>query len=482
MTERSGPDSETFRQAGHRAVDWIADYLGGSELYPVLSRNLPGDLRRRLPEAPPEMGEPLDTLLDDFEALILPGITHWNHPGFMAYFANTGSAPGILAEMLTAALNVNGMLWRTSPAATELEQVALDWLRQMLGLPEGMQGVITDTASMSSLLALTAAREAAELGVREDGMAGRSNLPRMVVYTSEQAHSSIEKAAIVLGFGQAGVRKIGVDERFRMRPDLLRTAIEEDRAKGLLPLALSATAGTTSTTSIDPLVDLGRICREEGLFFHVDAAYGGAAAVAPEYRWVLEGAGSADSLVVNPHKWLLTPMDCSAFYVKNPELLKRAFSLVPEYLRTAQDGDAAVENYMDWGVQLGRRFRGLKLWFVLRAYGREGLAEVIREHCRLAGLLAAWIDGTEDWERLAPVPLSTVCFRHLPDRLDSEEASLAVHNSELLDRLNAEGRFFLSHTVLDGRYSLRVAIGNLGTRERHLDQLWADLRRLAAGN
>ena len=475
-------DAEAFREQGHRVIDWIARYLSDVEQRPVLSRAQPGDLRAQLPPAAPDSGEPMDAILADLDRLIMPGITHWNHPGFFAYFAISGSPPGILAEAITAALNVNGMLWKTSPAATELEQVTLDWLRQLLGLPAEFRGVITDTASMSSFLALAAAREAAGLDIRELGLAGRAELPTLTVYASEQAHSSIEKAVIALGLGQRNLRKVAVDAEFRLRPDALAAMIAADRAAGARPLAVCATTGTTSTSSIDPVPAIAEICAAEGLWLHVDGAYGGAAAVAPELRWVLAGAERADSIVVNPHKWLLTPIDCSAFYVRDPALLKRAFSLVPDYLRTAEGDAAQVENYMDWGLQLGRRFRALKLWFVLRSYGQAGLAEQVRGHCRLAREVAAWIDAAEGWERLAPVPLSTVCFRHRPaegaDPLD--EAALSAHNAAILEAVNASGEAFLSHTVLDGRYSLRLAIGNQATRERHLARAWALLQAAAA--
>ncbi len=464
-------DMEAFRRQGHRVVDWIADYLAEVDRRPVLSRQRPGELLSALPEAPPDRPEPMDRILADFEGQILPGITHWNHPAFMAYFAISGSPPGILAEALCAALNVNGMLWKTSPAATELEQRSLDWLRQLLGLPAGLEGVITDTASMSSFLALAAAREAAGLDIRRRGMAGRADLPTLRVYSSEQAHSSIDKAVMALGIGQANLRKIPVDDGYRMRPRALARAIEEDLAAGHRPLAVCATVGTTSTTSVDPVSEIARVCRDADLWLHVDGAYGLAAAILPEKRWLVEGLEAADSLVVNPHKWLLTPIDCSAFYLRRPELLRAAFSLVPDYLRTAEGDAEAVRDYMDWGLQLGRRFRALKLWFVLRAYGREGLIDHVRHHCALAEGLAARIDESADWERLAPVPLSTVCFRHRPEGLD-DEAALMARNQALLEAVNASGRAYLSHTMLDGRYALRVAIGNMATRAEHVDRAW----------
>jgi len=477
MSPEGTADAAAFRAQLRRAADWAADYLEGSAAYPVASRSRPGDLAAALPAAAPETGEALSVILDDVDRLILPGITHWNHPGFLAYFANTGSPPGVVAELLTAALNVNGMLWRTSPSATELEEVSLDWLRQMLGLAAHWRGVITDTASMSSLLALAAARHAAVPDLRRRGLAGRADLAPLVVYASDQAHSSIDKACLMLGLGLDQLRKVPVDDAFRMRPEDLAAAIAADRAAGRQPMAVVATVGTTSSTSIDPVPAIAAIARDEGLWLHVDAAYGGAAAVDPERRAVLDGVDQADSLVVNPHKWLLVPMDCSALYLRDPERLKAAFSLIPEYLRTPEA--EPVTNYMDWGLQLGRRFRALKLWMVLRAYGREGLAAVIREHCRLATLLAAWIDAAPDWERLAPVPFSTVAFRHRPAALAGDETALEAHNAAILARVNETGEVFLSHTKLGPRYALRVAIGNAGTTEQTIARCWELLR--AAG-
>jgi aromatic-L-amino-acid decarboxylase len=463
-----GLDPEQFRAYGKQVIDWIADYLADADRYPVLSPVKPGDVKRQLPATPPAAPEAMDAILADFQRVILPGITHWNHPGFFAYFAITGSAPGILGELLTAALNVNGMLWRTSPAATELEEVVLDWLRQMIGLPPQFEGVITDTASVSTLIAVAAAREALDRGVREEGLAGRPDLPRLRMYCSEQAHSSVEKAGLVLGLGRSGVRKIPIDAEFRLRPDALASAIAEDRAAGQLPFCVVATVGTTSTTSIDPTPAIADICARERLWLHVDGAYGGIAAIAPELRHALAGCERADSIVVNPHKWLFTPIDCSAFYTRRADTLKRAFSLVPEYLRTAE---GEVKNYMDYGVQLGRRFRALKLWFVIRSYGVDGLIAHIREHCRLAREFAAWIDADARFERLAPAPFSTVCFRYRPAGM-SDETELERLNAALLDAVNASGQAFLSHTKLDGRYALRLAIGNAATRAQHVERAW----------
>jgi len=468
-------EPEEFRRYGHEVVDWIADYLADPAKHPVLSRVQPGDIARRLPALPPATSEPMSRILEDFEKIILPGITHWNHPGFMAYFSITGSAPGILGEMLSAALNVNGMLWRTSPAATELEEVVLDWLRTMLGLPDSFKGVITDTASVSSLVAIAAAREHLHRNIRERGMSGRSDLLPLRLYCSEHAHSSIEKGAITLGIGQEGVRKIASDESFRMRADLLAAAIAEDRKRGFLPFCVVATVGTTSTTSIDPVPAIAEICRRENLWLHVDGAYGGVSGLVPELRHHLDGCAESHSLVVNPHKWLFTPIDCSVLYTRRTDILRQAFSLVPEYLKTA---DTNVTNYMDWGVQLGRRFRSLKLWFVIRSFGVDGLASNIREHCRLADLFASWVKADPAYELLAPVPLSVVCFRFHPAGV-SDEQELERLNSRILDTVNASGKVFLSHTKLNGRYTLRVAIGNLATTEEHVRIAWEQIRSAA---
>lgn len=483
---------EEFRRAGTRIIDWIAGYLSQPEDYPVLAQVAPNDVRSVLPNSAPRSGEPIDIILDDFERIIVPGNTHWNHPGFFAYFSITGSAPGILGELLSAALNVNGMLWQTSPSATELEEVTVDWLRQLMGLPEGFEGVIMDTASVATLCAIAAARHAlSDLAIREKGMAGRTDLPRLCLYTSEQAHSSVEKAAIVLGLGKQGVRKIPTDERYRMDVAGLEAAIAGDRAAGHRPFCVVATVGTTSTTSIDPVPAIAEVCRREDLWLHVDAAYAGSAAVIPEYRHVLDGCGSAQSLVVNPHKWLFTPIDCSVFYTREPDTLIGAFSLVPEYLRTGVDSE--VRNYMDWGVSLGRRFRALKLWMVLRTFGSEGIAERLREHIRLAQLFAGWVDEHPDFERLAPTPLSVVCFRARPSGLAPEagggaerpDAALNRFNEALLQRLNAGGEIYLSHTDLEGRYTLRLAVGNLRTTEKHVARAWeliqTESAALAAG-
>jgi aromatic-L-amino-acid decarboxylase len=467
---------EALLRHGEVVLKWIAGYLDHPERYPVLSRAKPGDIRRALPPSPPTRAESLDDIQRDFEQTILPGITHWNHPAFFGYFATSSSVPGILSEALIGALDVKAMLWKTSPAATELEQVAMDWLRQMIGLDAGWFGMTTDTASMSSMLALAAAREAKpELEIRERGMAGRTDLPRLRVYASSHAHSSIDKAALALGLGLENVVKIESDDEFRMRPARLAAAIETDRARGYLPIACVATVGTTSTSSIDPVPEIAHIARDNGLWLHVDAAYAGSAAIVPELRYVLDGVAQADSLVMNPHKWLFTPFDCSAFWVRRPDVLKRAFSLVPEYLVTREQDE--VVNYMDYGVQLGRRFRGLKLWMVIRAFGVEGLQARIRYHCELARTFAAWIESAPDWELLAPVPFALVCFRYAP--AGTSEAERNAINERLMQSVNETGDVFLSHTKLGDRYTLRLSIGNIHTTEQHVALAWERLRQKA---
>jgi aromatic-L-amino-acid decarboxylase len=468
---------DEFRRQARRVIQWIGDYLEHPERFPVVPRVVPGEIAGSIPTEPPVEAESLDVVLDDFERLIVPGVTHWNHPGFFAYFAISASAPGILAEMLISALIVNAMLWKTSPAATELELRTLDWLRQLLGLGSDWFGLINDTASISTLLALAAAREAKpELAIRERGMAGRADLPRLRVYTSAHAHSSVDKAAITLGFGHENVVHIDTDDSFRLRVDALEDAVRADRALGYLPLATVATVGTTSTTSIDPVPAIAAVCAREGMWLHVDGSYGGVAAVVPEMRHVLAGVELADSLVVNPHKWLFTPIDLSAMFTRRPDVLKRAFSLVPEYLVTREQSD--VVNLMDYGVQLGRRFRALKLWMVIRAFGADGLAARLREQMAMARELAGWIDDDPEWERVAPVPFSLVCFRYAPAGVSEPERDAL--NTAILERVNRSGKAYLSHTKLDGRYVLRLAIGNMRTERRHVNDAWRLLKEAAA--
>jgi aromatic-L-amino-acid decarboxylase len=471
-------DPADVRRHGHQLVDWIAEYLEHPEKYPVLSRVKPGDIARAVPPHAPVEGEPFEAIMADFERVLVPGLTHWNHPGFFGYFAITGSAPGVLAEFLAAALNQQAMLWRTSPAATELEAAVLGWLRQLIGLPDAFEGVIYDTASIATLHALVAAREAGVAGVRARGLAGRPDVPHLRVYGSEQAHSSVDKAVMAIGLGHDSLRKIPVDREYRMRPELLSEAIAQDRSAGFLPLAVVATVGTTSTTSVDPVAAIAEICRHERLWLHVDAAYAGAAAMLPSHAHILDGAALADSFIVNPHKWLGTPFDLSAFYCRRMDVVRAAFSLTPDYLKTKEAGQ--VNNLMDTGVQLGRRFRALKLWMVLRSFGTRAIGERLSEHIRLAQTFSQWIDADPDFERLAPVPLSVVCFRWRPAGRSLTDEGLDAANERLVDLVNDSGEVFLSHTRLGGRVALRMAIGHWDTRERHVRRAWELLRTCAA--
>jgi len=469
--------AEEFRRHGHALIDWIGDYLTNIEARPVLAQVRPRELIEKLPAAPPATGEPMDEILADVDRLIVPALTHWNHPSFFAYFATSTSAPGIFGELLSAAFDVKALLWRTAPAAAELEEVALSWLRQMLGLPTEFAGVIYDTASVSSLHAIAAAREHLNLDIRAQGLSGRADLPLLRVYASEQSHSSIDKAVIALGLGQRSLRKIPADADFRMDADALARAVAEDRRDGMLPFCVVATVGTTSTTSIDPVARIADICEQHDLWLHVDAAYAGSAGIVPELRpLVLDGCERADSLTLNPHKWLFTPFDLSVLYCRRIEVLHRAFSLVPEYLRTPAAETEGVRNGADYGVQLGRRFRSLKLWMILRYFGHDGLAARIREHCRLARLFASWVADSPDWELLAPVPLSVVCFRARPtlegETGDARDARLDALNERLLHAANSTGSLFISHTRLHDRFTLRLAVGNIRTTEEHVRRAW----------
>ncbi len=467
-----------FMTYAGQALDWIGRYLENMEAYPVLAPTKPGAIKQQLPDAPPVTAEPLEQILADFEKIIVPGMTHWNHPRFFAYFSITGSAPGIIGEMLASALNVNAMLWKTSPAATELEVVVLDWLRQLLGLPPAFEGVINDTASVSSLCAMAAAREAAGLKIRELGLAGRTDLPPLAFYTSTEAHSSIEKAAIVLGIGQNGLRKIPTDSHFQMDVQALARAIETDLAQGIKPLGVIATIGTTSTTSVDPIQPIADLCAQYGLWLHVDAAYGGAAALLPEQQAHFVGWERADSIVMNPHKWLFTPIDCSVLFCRRPEVLRQAFSLTPEYLRTTEADQ--VKNLMDYGVALGRRFRALKLWFVIRTLGQAGLQQAIRNHIDFAQRLKARFAADPNFEMLAPTPFSTLVFRLAPPQLkNASDEDLNALNNKLLDQINQTGKVFLSHTKLRGKFALRLAIGNLKTTWADCELAWEIIQQTA---
>ncbi len=456
-------EKKSFKKFGYQFVDWIADYMTDIEKYPVMSQVRPGEIKRKLPIDPPKQGEPMESLFEDFKKIILPGMTHWQHPSWFAYFPANNSPPSILGELLTAGLAAQCMVWQTSPAAAELEEVVLEWLRKMLGLPKEMAGVIQDTASTATLCAFLSAREKAtnfesnQKGLRKP----------LVVYASEEAHSSIEKGAKIAGFGKENLRYIATDKACTLIPEELEKMVLLDEKKGMIPCCAVATLGTTSSTAIDPLAPIGRICQQHRLWLHVDAAFAGAAAILPEKRWMLEGAEYIDSFVFNPHKWMFTNFDCSAYFVKNPEMLIRTFEIHPEYLKTGIDKE--VKNFRDWGIQLGRRFRALKLWFVIRYYGVEGLQKMIRDHIRLAEIFKEWVAKDENFEIMAPVDLSLICFRLNDGR---EEKALDHLNKRLLDYLNASGKLFLTHTILKGKFVLRFAIGQRTTEEKHIQQAW----------
>ncbi len=467
--------ADEFKKHGYELIDWIAEYFTNIEKYPVMPNIKPGDIKNKLPQNPPKTSNCFDKIFSDVDHIIMPGVTHWNHPSFMAYFNSTSSGPGILAELLSAALNTNGMLWKTSPSTNELEKVTVDWMRQMLGLPESFWGIIFDTASVSSMHAIAAAREEVkEYNFRLHGLSGGESIPKLKLYTSEHAHSSIEKGAILLGIGIDGVRKIPVDAEYKMLPEKLSEAIKEDKTNGWRPFCVVATVGTTSTTSIDPVDKIADICEKEKLWLHVDAAHAGVTAMLPEMRYIFNGVNRADSLVVNPHKWMFTPVDLSLFYTRKPKTLKKAFSLVPEYLKTTEDG--SVENLMDYGIQLGRRFRALKLWFVIRYFGVNGIIERLREHIRLGQLFAKWINEHPDFERMAPTPFSTICFRAYPNQINDEEMIVRL-NEKLMQNINETGKIFISHTKLNGRFVLRLTISGLRTEERHVRDAWELIQR-----
>ena len=467
-------DPERFREAAHAVADLLADYLAGVDAYPVFPPIEPGALAPLFPERPPESPEGLDAILDDYVRLIEPNATHWQHPGFMAYFATSASGPGILGEMLTAALGQNPMLWRTSPIGTELEGVVVGWLRHGLGLSAAFDGLLTDTASTSTLIALGAAREALGLDAAAEGLPGRPEVGRLRVYASEHAHSSIDKACMTLGLGRSAVVHVAVDGTYAMSPAALAEAIAADRLAGHRPMAIVATIGTTSSTAVDPVAAIADIAQREGLWLHVDSAYAGFVALAPERRADFAGWERADSIVVNPHKWLFTPLDCSLLLTRRMADLRAAFSLVPEYLRTL-DREAPVRDYNEYTPQLGRRFRALKLWIQLRWFGLDGLRRRIEHHIGMAQAFAGWVDADPDWERLAPVPFSTICFRWHPAgergaMLDA--AGLDDANGRIMDAINRSGEIFLSHTRLDDRFTIRLSVGNLRTEPRHVERAW----------
>jgi aromatic-L-amino-acid/L-tryptophan decarboxylase len=454
---------EEFRSAGIQMINWIADYLENIDSLPVVSKNSPGDLKNQIPQSPPSSAEDFEKIFKDIDNLIIPALTHWNHPGFMAYFNSTSSAPGILAELLCAALNSNALTWKTSPASTELEISMLNWLKEMTGIPENFFGVVYDTASTSTLHAIAAAREAASGSVRTEGL---FNSRRMIVYASEQAHFSVEKAIITLGLGLNSFKKIKTDSQFKMIPRLLLEEIKKDKESGNLPVCVVATIGTTSTTSIDPLKEIAEICSAENVWLHIDAAQAGISAILPERKFIFEGIENADSIVMNPHKWMFVPVDISTFFIKDHTRLKNAFSVVKEYL-TAEDNPEAV-NFMDYGFQLGRRFRSLKLWFVIRYFGVDGLRRIIRQHLRLAENFAAWIDAHPMLDRIAEVHFSTVCFRFKPGNLTQQKINDL--NDELLKLINSSGKIFLSSTILNGNFIIRLSMSGIRSTEAILEK------------
>ena len=467
--------TEDFRRFGYQIVDQLADYFDEMEKYPVLSQVEPDWLRSSLPASAPESGEDFGNILGDVDRLIMPAVTHWNHPNFHGLFSTSTSSVGVFGEMFAAAFDMKAMLWRTSPASTELEDVVLDWLRQMMGLPEHFEGIIYDTASVSTMHAIAAARERAGLDIRERGMSGRDDLPLMRVYASEHVHSSIDKGVITLGLGLRSLRKIECNERFEMIPEKLAAAIDEDIAAGYVPICVIPTVGTTSTSSVDPIDEIADICEKYGVWLHVDTAYAGSTAIIPEMQPLFKGWERADSIVVNPHKWLFTPFDLSVLYCRDLNELKGAFSLVAEYLKTSDE--ETVKNGMDYGIQLGRRFRALKLWFVIRYFGREGLIARLREHCRLARLFASWVEESGNWELMAPVPFALVCFRALgKSPHDSTgvtfDNELNALNERIMNDINASGDAYLSHTKLNGNFTMRLSVGSIRVEERHLLKVW----------
>ncbi len=464
-------DNDTFRKNAHQFVDWMADYMENIESYPVKSKVQPGEVKSRVPDSAPQWGEEMDTIFKDFENIIMPGISHWQHPGWFAYFPANSSPESVLAEMLTAGLGVQGMIWDTSPSATELEEVMMRWLRDMLGLPGDFTGVIQDTASTATLCALLSARERiTHFNINEKGFQ-----QTLRVYTSSQTHSSIEKGVKIAGFGRENLVLIDTDDRFAMNPKALEQAIRKDLDQGLIPCCVAATLGTTSSLAMDPLDAIGPICQKHKIWLHVDAAFAGTAAIAPEHREFMKGVHHADSFVFNPHKWMLTNFDCSAYFVKQPDILRRTFSILPEYLKTRADDQ--VNNYRDWGIQLGRRFRALKLWFVIRSRGVEGIRHMVREHIRLAQWFADQVKDHKDFELTAPTSLTLVCFRHVRPGLGEDE--LTTLNRTLLERINASGEVYLTHTVLNGKYSLRMSVAQRNTLQRHVENAWQITREIA---
>jgi aromatic-L-amino-acid decarboxylase len=471
-------DIDQFQKHAHQLVDWMADYYRNIESYPVQSQVEPGEIAAQLPESAPAVGEPFASIFEDFKKIIMPGITHWQSPSWFGYFPANSSYPSVLAEMLTATLAAQCMVWQTSPSATELEERVMEWLREMLALPTDWHGVIQDTASTSTLVAVLTARERA-LGFASNaqGVVDAADQKQLTAYCSSETHSSIEKAIRIAGIGSDNLRKIAVDDSYALIPEELERAIVRDIDAGRKPVCVIATLGTTGSTALDPIRAMGEICRKYEIWFHIDAALAGSALILPELRQMNDGADLADSFTFNPHKWLMTNFDCSAYYVKDREALLRTFEIHPEYLRTSEG--KLVNNYRDWGIQLGRRFRALKLWFVIRSYGVDGLRRTIRSHIEMAQKLAERINSEPDFELLAPVPLNTVCFRYTPAGADEEK--LNEINESLLNMINATGSVFLSHTSLDDRYTIRFVVGQTRVEQRHVDAGWELIRNCARG-
>ncbi len=469
-------DPTEFRRLGHELVDWVADYREHVAELPVMSRVQPGEIQSLLPGEPPPEAVGLDDITEELDRVVLPGITHWNHPGWFAYFPSNTDLSSVLADLVSAGLGAQCMSWQTSPAGTEVENVVVEWLRQMLGLPAQFAGVIHDSASTATLCALLCARERAT-AYSQNGAGLQTGEAPLVVYASDQSHSSIPKAALLAGFGADNLRLLDTDDDHALRVDLLEAAVRADVADGRRPCAVVAAVGTTATTALDPVARIADVAGRHGLWLHLDAALAGSAMICPELRWMWEGAEDADSIVLNPHKWLGTGFDLSAYFVRDPEHLVRVMSTDPSYLRTAQDG--LVRNLRDWGIPLGRRFRALKLWFLLREYGVEGLQERIRRDISNARWLQGQVDAEPGWERLAPVPLQTVCLRHLPQVMQGDEAALTRHNLAIADAVNRGGRSYLTPSLLKGRQMLRVSIGAQATERPHVEALWRELREAA---
>jgi len=470
-------NNNEFRQYAHQFVDWMADFLEEIEEYPVKSQVNPGDIFKQLPASPPEKSQSIDRIMEDFKTIILPGMTHWQSPNFFAYFPANSSYPSILAEMLTATLGAQCMVWETSPAAAELEEMVMNWLKQMTGLPSEFEGVIQDTASSATLCAILSAREKyTNFKVNDVGLYDENKLK---VYCSTETHSSIEKAVKIAGLGKNSLIKIEIDDQFALNAGHLEKMIKKDIDAGNKPICVIATIGTTGSTAIDPIEKIGAICKKYNIWFHIDAALAGTALILPEFRWMNDGVENADSFVFNPHKWMFTNFDCSAYFVKDSELLIKTFEILPEYLKTKTRGE--VNDYRDWGIALGRRFRALKLWFVIRNFGVKGLQEKVRFHISLAKWLSSQINNEPDFDILSPTQLNTVCFRYHPVRIDSIEELNRI-NEELLSKINKTGELYLSHTSLNGIYTIRMVTSQTNIQDSNVENAWQKIKVIARKN